>query len=90
VCSREGRSAPGSPRAQAEGRGDERAGPDVERLATTICDSPAWLFLLLALDFGVIAYFVSGENLARGVIGGLLFGLAISVWLKLRKHLWRS
>jgi hypothetical protein len=49
-----------------------------------------WLFLLLALGFGAVAYLVSGENLTRGVIGGLLFGLAISAWLKLRKHLWRS
>jgi hypothetical protein len=49
-----------------------------------------WLFLLLALGFGVIAYFVSDENVTHGVIGGLLFGLAISVWLELRKHLWRS
>ena len=53
-------------------------------------DTPQpWLFLALALGFGVIAYFASGESLVRAVIAGVAFGLAISAWLRLRKRLWR-
>jgi len=38
----------------------------------------------------VIAYFASGGSLARGVIGGLAFGAAISGWLVLRRRMWRN
>jgi hypothetical protein len=48
-----------------------------------------WLFIGLALGFGAIAYFASGDNLVHGIGGGLLFGAAISLWLRLREHLWR-
>ena len=47
-----------------------------------------WLFLLLALGFGVIAYFASGESLTRGVIGGLAFATLISAWLEARRRWW--
>ena len=40
--------------------------------------------------FGVIAYFASGGSLTRGVIGGVLFGAAISGWLELRRRFWRD
>jgi len=49
-----------------------------------------WLFVSLAVGFGVIAYFASGQDLTRGVIGGLLFGALVSVWLVVRERLWRS
>jgi hypothetical protein len=49
-----------------------------------------WLFVALAVGFGVIAYFASGQDLTRGVIGGLLFGALVSAWLVLRGRLWRS
>jgi hypothetical protein len=42
------------------------------------------------VGFGVIAYFASGGSLARGVIGGVLFGAAISGWLVLRRRIWRD
>jgi len=48
-----------------------------------------WLFLGLALGFGVIAYLASGESVWRGVIGGLAFGVAISVWLRVRTRIFR-
>jgi hypothetical protein len=47
-----------------------------------------WLFLVLAVGFGVIAYFASGRNPVRGVGGGLLFGALISLWLRVRDRLW--
>jgi hypothetical protein len=49
-----------------------------------------WLFLVLAFGFGVVAYFASGQNLARGLVGGVLFGALISIWLRVRGRLWRS
>jgi lipid-A-disaccharide synthase-like uncharacterized protein len=49
-----------------------------------------WLFFALAVGFGVIAYFASRQDLVRGVIGGLLFGALVSVWLVVRERLWRS
>jgi hypothetical protein len=36
----------------------------------------------------VIAYFASGGSVARGVIGGIVFGAAISGWLVLRRRIW--
>ena len=47
-----------------------------------------WLFVVLALGFGVIAYFASGESLTRGVIGGLAFAALISAWLEARRRWW--
>jgi hypothetical protein len=47
-----------------------------------------WLFLVLAFGFGVVAYFASGQNLARGLIGGVLFGALISIWIRVRERLW--
>jgi hypothetical protein len=49
-----------------------------------------WLFVVLALGFGVVAYFASGENIVRALLGGLVFAVAISVWLRVRSRLWRS
>jgi hypothetical protein len=59
------------------------SGSDVRNLG-----QPA-LFLWLALGFGVIAYFVSGESLVRGIVGGLAFAVLISLWLRVRGRLWR-
>jgi hypothetical protein len=47
-----------------------------------------WLFLVLALGFGVVAYAASGESIARGVIGGLAFAALISAWLEARRRWW--
>ena len=47
-----------------------------------------WLFLVLALGFGVVAYFASGQSLTRGVIGGLAFATLISAWLQARRRWW--
>jgi hypothetical protein len=47
-----------------------------------------WLFVLLAVGFGIVAYFASGGSIARGVIGGLVFAALISAWLRIRKRLW--
>jgi hypothetical protein len=47
-----------------------------------------WLFAVLALGFGVVAYFASGKSPTRGVIGGLAFATLISAWLEIRKR-WR-
>jgi hypothetical protein len=49
-----------------------------------------WLFVVLAVPFGVLAYFLSGESLWRGATAGAAFGLAISVWLRVRTRLWRD
>lgn len=49
-----------------------------------------WLFVVLALGFGVIAFFASGESLTRGVVGGLVFGAFVSLWLRVRRSFWRS
>jgi hypothetical protein len=48
-----------------------------------------WLFLVLAAGFGVVAYLASGRDLTRGILGGLAFGALISLWLRLRKRIWR-
>ena len=37
----------------------------------TICQP--WLFVCLAVGFGIVAYFASGENVPRAIIGGLAF-----------------
>lgn len=49
-----------------------------------------WLFVVLAVPFGVLVYFLSNESVVRAVIGGAAFGLAISVWLRVRARLWRD
>ena len=46
-----------------------------------------WLFIGLAVGFGLVAYFASGENLPRGLIGGVAFAALISLWRELRKRL---
>jgi hypothetical protein len=46
-----------------------------------------WLFMCLVVGFGVVAYFASGENLLRAIIGGLAFAALISLWRELRKRL---
>jgi hypothetical protein len=46
-----------------------------------------WLFLALAVAFGVVAYLASGGSVVRGVLGGIAFGGAISGWLLLRERL---
>jgi hypothetical protein len=46
-----------------------------------------WLFVVLAVGFGVVAYFASGENTVRAVLGGLAFAAAISLWLRVRNRL---
>jgi hypothetical protein len=46
-----------------------------------------WLFICLAVGFGLVAYLASGENLARGLIGGVAFAALISLWRELRKRL---
>jgi hypothetical protein len=38
----------------------------------------------------VIAYFASGGNVGKGVLGGVVFGAAISGWLVLRRRIWRD
>jgi hypothetical protein len=75
--------------------GRTRFGPqasvaDVGREHDSVARAPRqpWLFLLLALGFGVVAYFASGEDVVRGILGGLLFAVLISAWLKIRKRLW--
>ena len=45
-----------------------------------------WLFFVLALGFGVVAYAASGESVTRGVIGGLAFAALISAWLEVRRR----
>ena len=52
-------------------------------------DRQPWLFVLLALGFGVVAYFASGEDITRAVIGGLVFAALISAWLEIRRRWWR-
>ncbi len=47
-----------------------------------------WLFFVLALGFGVVAYAASGENVTRGIIGGLAFAALISGWLAARRRWW--
>jgi len=47
-----------------------------------------WLFVVLALGFGAVAYFASGGSLTRGVVGGLAFATLISAWLEVRKRWW--
>jgi hypothetical protein len=59
--------------------------PDVSRLGSI---RQPWLFALLALGFGVVAYFASGESVVRTVIGGVLFAVLISAWLRIRRR-WR-
>ena len=49
-----------------------------------------WLFLALAVGFGIVAYFASGGSVWRGVAGGAAFGLAISAWLRLPELLIRA
>ncbi len=49
-----------------------------------------WLFLVLAVGFGIVAYFASGGSVWRGIVGGAVFGLAISAWLRLRTRIWRD
>ena len=63
--------------------------PFLEDLTVQKIPQP-WFFVVLALGFGIVAYFASGQNLTRGVLGGLLFALLISGWLRVRKRLWRS
>ena len=48
-----------------------------------------WLFILLAVGFGVVAYLASGENLIRAIVGGVAFAALISLWRELRKRLGR-
>ena len=43
-----------------------------------------WLFVGLTVGFGLIAYLASGGSAARGTIGGVAFGAAVSGWLRLR------
>jgi hypothetical protein len=52
--------------------------------------SQPWLFVLLAVGAGVVVYVVSGESLTRAVLGGLLFAGLVSLWIEVRKHIWRS
>jgi hypothetical protein len=40
------------------------------------------------VGFGIVAYFASGRDVTRAIVGGLVFGAAISVWLRIRKRLW--
>jgi hypothetical protein len=48
-----------------------------------------WLFVVLAVGFGIVAYLASGQNLIGGVVGGVVFGALISAWLEVRKRLWK-
>jgi len=48
-----------------------------------------WLFVLLACGGGVAVFFLSGEKLTRAVLGGLVFALFVSLWIEVRKRLWR-
>jgi hypothetical protein len=47
-----------------------------------------WLFLALAVGFGIIVYLVSNHSVWRAVVGGAAFGLAISAWLRIRARIW--
>jgi hypothetical protein len=49
-----------------------------------------WLFLVLAVGAGIVVYVASGESMIRAVLGGLLFAALVSVWIEVRKHIWRS
>jgi hypothetical protein len=46
--------------------------------------------VLLAVGSGIVVYVASGESSIRAVLGGLLFAGLVSLWIEVRKHLWRS
>jgi hypothetical protein len=43
---------------------------------------------VLAIGFGIVAYFASGGSIVRAVLAGLAFAVLISGWLRLRGRLW--